>query len=250
MAHRTVAKRGVPGDIPEPAAAAAAYSVGMASLQELFTELAGAGPGSAHPAELLRTHGFELSAAEAAQALVSFAHSAPVEVAEQLQQYVMAHGPVPLEVTAGEPADGLHLLAATPTVAELTGLDSDPAEGLDGANLSEGLAGDVPPGLDGLAAAPPMNPDVGGGMDSGPGGGMAADLGGGMAADLGFGAGGGPGNAASTAPGPAEAPAPQPNLGMDLSPEPSWLAEPVPPAEPVTPIDSAPSSPEDDPLDS
>jgi hypothetical protein len=91
----------------------------VASLRDVFDALIG--QPRHDPAEVLREQGFDLPATATADALVSYAHSAPVEVASHLQQFVMAHGPVPpaaggdTEATA-ETGDGLGLLATAPVV--------------------------------------------------------------------------------------------------------------------------------------
>src|SRR5690606_16392821 len=90
-----------PGTVP---------TVGLvATLREVFEELAGGG--HPDPAAVLREHGFDLPDAELRYALVSYAHSAPVDVAGHLQPYVMANSPVSWEDTpeAATLADGLGL---------------------------------------------------------------------------------------------------------------------------------------------
>src|SRR5690606_4466074 len=55
----------------------------VVTLREVFEELAGAG--HPDPAAVLREHGFDLPEAELRYALVTYAHSAPVDVAGHLQ---------------------------------------------------------------------------------------------------------------------------------------------------------------------
>ncbi len=96
----------------------------MASLREVFDALVG--EPHPDPGGLVRDHGFDLSEAAATDALVNYAHSAPVEVAAHLQGFVTAHSQVPgEEEVAGPPTagDGLALLGTAPVA-----LGHDPAE--------------------------------------------------------------------------------------------------------------------------
>jgi hypothetical protein len=106
----------------------------VASLRDVFDALIG--QPRHDPVEVLREQGFDLSAAAAADALVSYAHSAPVEVASHLQQFVMAHGPVPYAGAGGAEAvagagDGLGLLATAPVVVVPDRPEFDSAPDLD-----------------------------------------------------------------------------------------------------------------------
>ncbi len=94
-------------------------------LREVFAELS-AGPraGSDEPADprrWLADHGHpDLPDGLLAEAIVSYAGSAPVEVAEHLEPFVTAHGPLPSTAgegwaAAGEGDRGLALLAAAPS---------------------------------------------------------------------------------------------------------------------------------------
>jgi hypothetical protein len=98
-------------------------------LRDVFAELSAAGrpaPGGADPARVLAEHGHgALPEGLLAEAIVSYADTAPVEVAEHLAPFVVAHSPVPVgpgEVAdLGSPADdapsvlhGLALLADAP----------------------------------------------------------------------------------------------------------------------------------------
>ena len=63
------------------------------SLHELFAELSRTG---ADPAELLHAAGYgDVPEPLVAEAIVSYAGTAPLEVAEHLAPFAVAHGPVP-----------------------------------------------------------------------------------------------------------------------------------------------------------
>ena len=98
-------------------------------LRDVFAELSAAGrpaPGGADPAQVLAEHGHGgLPEGLLAEAIVSYADTAPVEVAEHLAPFVVAHSPVPVGpgdlADPGSPADdapsvlhGLTLLADAP----------------------------------------------------------------------------------------------------------------------------------------
>jgi hypothetical protein len=92
-------------------------------LHDIFSELARdpaaqRGEG-AEPGDALRAGGHgELPDALVAEAIVSYAGTAPAEVAEHLAPFVTGHGPVPYEDPAGlDVTHGLDLLATAP-VAE------------------------------------------------------------------------------------------------------------------------------------
>lgn len=101
----------------------------MVTLREVFEELAGGG--HPDPAAVLRAHGFDLPDAELRYALVTYAHSAPVDVAGHLQPYVVANSPVSWEDTpeTASLADGLELLATAPPPGAGS---EDPTADLDG----------------------------------------------------------------------------------------------------------------------
>ncbi|HLV58541.1 MAG TPA: hypothetical protein VKY81_06690 [Natronosporangium sp.] len=101
----------------------------MVTLREVFEELAGGG--HPDPAAVLRAHGFDLPDAELRHALVTYAHSAPLEVAGHLRPYVVANSPVSWEETPqpASLADGLELLATAPPPGAESG---DPTTDLDG----------------------------------------------------------------------------------------------------------------------
>jgi hypothetical protein len=90
------------------------------SLREVFAALAG---GSADPASALAASGHgDLPGDLVAQAIVNYADTAPVEVAEHLSPFVVAHSGVPQGVDAPahlpDTGDGLHLLGAAPAGPE------------------------------------------------------------------------------------------------------------------------------------
>jgi hypothetical protein len=121
-------------------------------LRDVFTDLTGEGAETlgpdARPEEMLRAQGHEeLGDDLVAEAVVNFADSAPIEVAEHLARFVMAHSPVPL-VDPSTAIDGL------PNWLDL--LTSAPAEG-----IAE-IGNDGSAGLDGLDGA-----SIGGAADSG-----------------------------------------------------------------------------------
>jgi hypothetical protein len=88
------------------------------SLRELFAELSSAG--GADPSDLLRAAGYgDVPEPLVTEAIVNYAATAPLEVAEHLAPFAVAHGPVPVHDPAVDPADtrdGLSLLASAPAV--------------------------------------------------------------------------------------------------------------------------------------
>jgi hypothetical protein len=98
------------------------------------------GADAAGPAEVLRAAGHpDLPDSLVAEAVGSYADTAPIEVAEHLSPYVMAHSPIPLpdqaEVESGQ---WLEAVSTAPSVAAegydpLLGLDGPPV-GLDAAD--------------------------------------------------------------------------------------------------------------------
>jgi hypothetical protein len=141
-------------------------------LRAVFDELAGgpASAGPADPAEVLAGSGHaDLPGELVTEAIVSYAGTAPVEVAAHLAPFVMAHSPVPRDwagdwagagagAGAGEildPAAGLDLLVTAPA----GWLDDQPID-----------AGEAPAaGGDGGPAAAGLDPDFGAGDTSGAG---------------------------------------------------------------------------------
>ncbi len=99
------------------------------SLRELFAELSRGDGGD--PADLLRAAGFgDVPDSLVSQAIVDYAGTAPLEVAEHLSPFAVAHGPVPVDDPTGEPATahhGLSLLASAPVVDHGEGLVDVPA---------------------------------------------------------------------------------------------------------------------------
>jgi hypothetical protein len=84
------------------------------SLRELFAELSR--PGAGDPAELLGAAGFgDVPHSLVAEAIVNYAATAPLEIAEHLAPFAVAHGPLPgpADETTGT-AHGLSLLASAP----------------------------------------------------------------------------------------------------------------------------------------
>lgn len=143
------------------------------SLRELFAELSR--PGSPDPAELLRAAGYgDVPGALLTEAVLSYAGTAPLEVAEHLAPFVVAHGPVPAPDADTAPTstpDGLSLLTTAPRVDAPRGdlpavdpddgrldghVDVDPS-GLDDGSGSGGARGDDvdPAAVDGLDAPHP-----------------------------------------------------------------------------------------------
>jgi hypothetical protein len=153
----------------------------VVTLREVFEELAGAG--HPDPAAVLREHGFDLPEAELRYALVTYAHSAPVDVAGHLQPYVVANSPVSWEDTPQTVtlADGLALLATAPPPGAGS---ADPTADLDdvpGITLGVGgvtsAATEAADRLDAGTEAPAGRLDFGGGADApvGPAAGPDAD---------------------------------------------------------------------------
>lgn len=157
-------------------------------LRDVFTEVSGdAGARAADPADLLAANGHtDLPDELVAEAVVNFADTAPIEVAEHLSEYVMAHSPVP----SGDPAaevdpsswlDTLSCLDTLSTAAPVAPPDdagSDPTDSLDLETAAAApVAGDDP------ALAGHVGHDRGG--DDGGG----DDRGGNDGGDIDFGAG-------------------------------------------------------------
>jgi hypothetical protein len=101
-------------------------------LRDVFSDLVGtdtAGPDHAGPAEVLRAGGHpDLPDTLVAEAVGSYADTAPIEVAEHLSPYVMAHSPVPqVDVPEADPAGWFDAVATAPAAD----LGVDPLGGLD-----------------------------------------------------------------------------------------------------------------------
>jgi len=139
-------------------------------LRDVFADLTGGGTAAGDPEALLRDQGHPgLPDHLVAEAVVNYAETAPVEVAEHLAPYVTAHS----AVGAGEPLGG-----------ETPG-DEPPAGWLDllgTAPAGPGLA-DEPADLDYLAPSPDeldeaadLGPDPGFGLDFGADFGTGAEL--------------------------------------------------------------------------
>jgi hypothetical protein len=120
-------------------------------LHDVFSGLAGA-DGGAEPADVLRANGHEaLPDGLVAEAVVTYADTAPIEVAEHLSAFVQANSPVPRADAGIEPPTWLDALTTAPAGTDIPG-EPDP-----GSDLDEGV--------DGLTAAgtagwdPPSAPD-------------------------------------------------------------------------------------------
>jgi hypothetical protein len=101
-------------------------------LRDVFADVTGDEAARASdPAEFLRSSGHEdLPDTLVAEAVTSYADTAPVEVAEHLSQYVMANSAVPGIGAEVDPSSWLEALASAPELLEST---VDPAAaGLDG----------------------------------------------------------------------------------------------------------------------
>jgi len=98
-------------------------------LRDVFADVAGdEGARASDPAELLRTSGHgDLPDHLVAEAVTSYADTAPVEVAEHLSPYVMANSAVPGVETEVDPSSWLEALATAPepddTAVDPAGLD-------------------------------------------------------------------------------------------------------------------------------
>jgi hypothetical protein len=108
-------------------------------LRDVFADLTGEGVasvGAATPDELLRAQGHEdLGDDLIGEAVVNFADSAPVELAEHLARFVMAHSPIPLidpESGTDDLPDWVDLLTSAPPVDGIAEIGDDGSAGLDG----------------------------------------------------------------------------------------------------------------------
>jgi hypothetical protein len=153
-------------------------------LRDVFADLAGdEAARHADPAQLLRDSGHpDLPEALVSEAVISFADTAPVEVAEHLAPYVAANSPVPAIEADDAPdmaASGwVEALVTAPDVADLD--SPDPADGLDGA-----VAPSVTEAQPTTADEPGSFDDIDFGAD------LGADSGADLGADFGSGTGGG-----------------------------------------------------------
>ena len=126
----------------------------LRSLRDVFGDLAG--DEGARPEEgadlgsLLAAEGYPALPDDlVAEAIVSYADTAPAEVAEHLAPFVMAHSPVPLDDLPAEEmnsAQGLDLLATAPTGLVVDDELVDTGEDL--ADVDAGVAADEPFSLD------------------------------------------------------------------------------------------------------
>jgi hypothetical protein len=103
-------------------------------LRDVFADVTGDEAARASdPAELLRSHGHEdLPDTLVAEAVTSYADTAPLEVAEHLSQYVMANSAVPGVEAEVDPSSWLVALSGAPETLAATvdpaaaGLDEQP----------------------------------------------------------------------------------------------------------------------------
>jgi len=99
-------------------------------LHDVFSGLAGTA-GGAEPADVLRANGHEaLPDGLVAEAVVTYADTAPIEVAEHLSAFVQAHSPVPRTDPGTEAPAWLDALATAPAGVDIPG-DPDPGGDLD-----------------------------------------------------------------------------------------------------------------------
>jgi hypothetical protein len=123
-------------------------------LRDVFADLTGGGSAAGDPAALLRDEGHpDLPDHLVAEAVVSYADTAPVEVAEHLAPYVTAHSAVGADEAPGDepPAGWLDLLDSAPADAGQADID------------------DLAPLPDGFDDADHLGPDPGLGLDFGTG---------------------------------------------------------------------------------
>ncbi len=104
-------------------------------LRDVFADLAEHDPGGSPPdaAHVLAASGHpDLPDGLVAEAVVNYADTAPIEVAEHLQPYVMAHSPVPQSAAVydADPGDWLHAVASAPVLPP-GWPDVDPGYGYD-----------------------------------------------------------------------------------------------------------------------
>ena len=137
-------------------------------LKDVLTDLVG-DPSAA--AGALADSGHDLPPELVAEAVVSFAGTAPAEVAEHLAPFVTAHSGVPVEPGADEPADWVELLATAPAEPDAELDDALPPEAPDAADPGLGEL-DFGAGDDGTTAGPgpdlDLATDPGGDLDDEP----------------------------------------------------------------------------------
>jgi hypothetical protein len=162
-------------------------------LRDVFADLVGDPSAADDPAALLRDQGHPgLPDHLVAEAVVSYADTAPVEVAEHLAPYVTAHSAVGADAAPGDepPASWLDLLGTAPDVAgpaDIDDLAPEPGESGDAASLHAGPDLDLDFGT-GAGPVPVVETDAddAGPDDAGPdahGGDVDDELGEGSAAD-------------------------------------------------------------------
>jgi hypothetical protein len=89
-------------------------------LRDVFADLAGEHAPATNPAEVLAANGHpDLPDGLVAEAVVTYADTAPIEVAQHLSAFVRANSPVPLGPEVGdEPPSWLHALTTAPVVTD------------------------------------------------------------------------------------------------------------------------------------
>jgi hypothetical protein len=193
-------------------------------LRELFADLVGDAEArhayGSDPAGYLAAHGHpDLPEPLVAEAVVSYADTAPVEVAEVLAPYVTAHGPVPAAEADADPD---------------TGSAADWFDLLTSSDVADDPFGEHPGEEPGEEPAADPDPQVG-------------DVAGAWAdpAELDFGTGAGAAAAPETEPAEAAGAEPGEEATQDQAPaEPGWTADeafaPEPPIEGFEPEDGEP----------
>ncbi len=106
-------------------------------LRDVFTDLAGDHATSPDPAAVLAASGHaDLPEGLVAEAVVNYADTAPIEVAQHLAPFVMANSAVPVTAVYEEtPADWLQAVSTAPVGHEY-GTDVDPGYGYDPPQVS------------------------------------------------------------------------------------------------------------------
>ena len=137
-------------------------------LRDVFADLTGGGSAAGDPDALLRDQGHPALPDDlVAEAVVSYADTAPAEVAEHLAPFVTAHSAVGAGAGAGaEPSAGwLDLLATAPAGA---GVADEPAEADQRAEAEERAeADDLAAAAEGFDDGADLGPDPGLGLDFG-----------------------------------------------------------------------------------
>jgi hypothetical protein len=132
-------------------------------LRDVFADLAGEHAPATNPADVLAANGHPgLPEGLVAEAVVNYADTAPIEVAQHLSTFVMANSPVPLGPEVGEePLSWLHALTTAPVVTD------DPLDA--GLDSHHGDLGHLPAGHTELGHVDPGHMDPGLDLDFGGG---------------------------------------------------------------------------------